>query len=56
MREDYIGYISQGDIVRYQKGPYPPRFATLEELTKEASWVDTREIRILGQDKTLEAG
>ena len=55
-REDTIGHLSPKDILRYQKGSYPPRFATLEERTKEAPCGVTWKIRILGQDKSLEAG
>ena len=53
-REDSMGHLSQKDISRYQKGSYPPRFTTLEERTKEDTWGNTRQIRILGQDKSLE--
>ena len=51
-----MGHLYPGDITLYQKGSEPPRFATLEERTKEDSWGYTRKIRILGQDKSLEAG
>ena len=44
------------DIRRYQKGSDSPIFSTIEERTKEAPWGDTWKIRILGQDKSLEAG
>ena len=53
MREDTMGHLSPKDIVRYQKVSYPPMFATLEERTKEAPWIYTCKIRILGQDKRL---
>ena len=56
MREDTMGHLSPKDIVRYQKVSYPPMFATLEERTKEAPWVYTCKIRVLGQDKRLETG
>ena len=56
MREDSMGQISPKDILRYQKGSDPTRLATLEERTKEAPCGVTWKIRILGQDKSLEAG
>ena len=40
--------------MRYKKGSDPPIFDTLEEHTKEATWGDTRKIRIWGQYKILE--
>ena len=52
-----MGYLALGDTVRYHKGPDSPGFATLEEQrTKEASWGETRKIRILGQYDSTEAG
>ena len=51
-----MGHLYPKDIIRYQKGPDPPIFATLEERTKEALWGDTWKTRILGQDESLEAG
>ena len=33
-----MGHISPGDNFRQQKGPDLPRFSTLEDFTKEASW------------------
>ena len=54
-KEFYMGNLSPREIVIYQKGSYPPRFVTLEELTKEDLWGDTCKIRILGQYKSLEA-
>ena len=50
-----MGYLALGDIGRYQKGADQPRFATLEERIKEASWGDTFNNRILGQEDTLES-
>ena len=44
------GYISPGDIMRYQKGSDLPRVTTLEERTKESPWVETWKIRILGKE------
>ena len=35
-REGYMGHLSPKYIVVYQKGSDPPRFATIEELTKES--------------------
>ena len=55
-REGSMGNLFPWDIIRYQKGPDPPIFSTLEEPNKEASWRDTWKIRIWGQDKILEAG
>ena len=49
-----MGHLSPKDIVIYQKGSYPPIFATPEERTKEDPWGDTQESRILVQDKRLE--
>ena len=43
-------------IVKYQKGSDTPTFDTIEDYTKEAPWGNTWKIRILGQDKGLEAG
>ena len=51
-----MGHLSPKDILRYQKGLYPPRFSTLEERTKEAPWEDTQKIRVFGQGNILEAG
>ena len=51
-----MGNLPPKDIIRYQKGSDPPRFATIEERTKEDPWGDTRNIRILGQDKILDSG
>ena len=51
-----MGSIAPKDIIRYQKGSDQPILSNLEELTKEAPWGDTQKIRILGQDKSLEAG
>ena len=53
MREGYMGHLSPTYIVRYQKGSDPYKFSTLEERTKEAPWVDTRKIRVLGQYESL---
>ena len=50
-----MGHLSPKDILRYQKGSDTPIFATLEERTKEAPWGDTWKIRILGQEKILDA-
>ena len=55
-REDSMGRLSPNYIVRYQKGSDTPRFATIEEHTKDSPWGDTWKIRIWGQDKSLEAG
>ena len=55
-REDSMGNLPPKEIVIYQKGSDPTKFATLEERTKEDPWGDTWKIRILGQDKSLEAG
>ena len=55
-REDSMGHLSPKDIVGYQKVSDPPRFATLEESTKESPWGDTWKIRILVQDNILDAG
>ena len=49
-------HLASKDIVRYRKGSDTPRFATLEEHTKEAPWGDTWKLWILGQYKSLEAG
>ena len=54
-REDSIGCLSPKGIVRYQKVSDTPRFTTLEEHTKESPWGGTWKIRVLGQDKSLEA-
>ena len=51
-----MGHLDPVDITRYQKGSDPPRFDTLEERTKEDPREDTWKIRILGQDKSLDAG
>ena len=51
-----MGHPSPRYIVIYQKGTYLPIFYTLDERTKEVPWGDTWKIRILGQDKSLEAG
>ena len=51
-----MGHIVPGDIMRYQKGAYQPQFSNLEERIKAASWGDTWEIRIWGQEETLDAG
>ena len=56
MREGSMGHLSRKDIMRYQKGSDPPRFSTLEECTKETPWRETWKIRVVGQDKILEAG
>ena len=56
MREDSMGQLYPKDIVIKQKRSYPPRFATLEERTKEAPWGDICKIRILIQESILEAG
>ena len=50
-REDNKGHLAPGDIMKYKKGSDLPRFATLEEHTKESPWGDTCKIRILGQDQ-----
>ena len=42
-----MDHIFPGHIVRYHKGPEPPRFSTLKERTKVASWVDIWEIQNL---------
>ena len=39
-REDNKGNIYTGYIIKYQKGSYLPRLATLEERTKESPWGD----------------
>ena len=49
MREDFMGHLSPKDILIYQKGSDPSRFAAIEERTKEATWVYTWKIRILVQ-------
>ena len=51
-----MGQLAPKDILIYQKGSDPPIFSTQEELTKEAPWRDRWKIRILYQDKSLEAG
>ena len=51
-----MGQLYPRDIMIYQKRSDPPIFDTLEEHTKEAPWVETWNIRILGQNKSLEAG
>ena len=42
--------------MRYQNGEYQPQFPTLDDCIKDLLWRDTRKIRILGQEYTLEAG
>ena len=55
-RNYFMGHLPPKDTVIYQKGTDLTRLATLEERTKEAPWVNTWKIRILGQDKSLESG
>ena len=50
----WVAYL-QKYIMRYQKGSDKPRFATLEEHTKEAPWGNTCKIQVFGQDDILEA-
>ena len=48
-RKGCMDRLDPGDMVRYQKGVYKPRVATLEERIKETSWRDTWNIKILSQ-------
>ena len=54
--EDYIGHLEPGDNVKYQNVSDQPCFSTLVEHIKEAPWLDTCKIRILGQEMILESG
>ena len=54
--EGSMGHLYPKEISLYQKGSDTPRFFTLEERTKEDPWGDIWNIRIWGQDKSLEAG
>ena len=37
-RENSMGHIAPGDIVQYQKESDSPRFAIIEDCTKESPW------------------
>ena len=50
-----MGPLYLKDIVRYHKGSDQTRFVTLEEITKDDPWGDTRKIHFLCQYKRLEA-
>ena len=50
-----MGHPAPGYLEGYQKGADKPQFSTLGGGIKEASWGDTCNIIILGQEETLES-
>ena len=56
IREGYMGHLSPGDIVRYQKGSDLPILSTLDDRTKEAPWIDTWKSGFEVKSRSLEAG